>query len=151
MGQTRDLALLAAGAALAQPRVVERGPREVHHHEHRAPTDESVKLLKEMEQAALDKVDETIRIEGNGFNAVIHLIRENFDDSLRARAVYELNGAKIVTEHSVGMWKLRNAADTRETLLKELRDKMATDIATKILLGAFAASPAARDALNSMR
>ena len=151
MGQTRDLAMLATGAALARRDVVQVGPREVHHHEHRAPTDESVKLLKEMEEQALAKIDETIRIEGNGFNGIIHLMRESYDDTLRARAIYELNGRKMTTDHSVSAWKYTNTHTLRETLMKELRDKMATEIATVVLLGAFEKSEEARKALFGTR
>lgn len=54
---TRDLAMFAAGAALTRP-------RDVHHrtevHVHRAPTDESVNLLKDMEEKAREKAIATI-------------------------------------------------------------------------------------------
>lgn len=151
MSKTRDIALLAAGAALARPQTVERGPREVHNHEHRAPTDESVKLLKEMEEKARDKIDETIRIEGNGFNGIVHLMRDSYDDTLRARVIYELNGRKMTTEHSVSPWNYTNAQTLRDTLMKELRDKMATEIATTVLLGAFDKSEEARRAIFDIR
>lgn len=39
--------------------------RNVTINEHRAPTDESVKLLKEMEEKAEAKLIEAIRLDGN--------------------------------------------------------------------------------------
>lgn len=149
MGKTRDLALVSLGASLA-PR--ESGPRHVTQtqtiHEHRAPTDESVKLLKEMEEQALAKLDETIRIEGNGFNGVIHLMRRDWGDELFARCVYTINGRKMTTDHAVGFSNARSAHERRQQLITELRDKVATDIAGQVLRVAFEASPAAMDAIS---
>ena len=39
---------------------------------HRAPTDESVRLLKEMETAARDKIIESVAVRDNGFEDVMH-------------------------------------------------------------------------------
>lgn len=49
--------------------------RQPSHHsvsvtEKRAPTDESVRLLKEMESAVREKVVESVRVERNGIKAV---------------------------------------------------------------------------------
>jgi histidinol-phosphate/aromatic aminotransferase/cobyric acid decarboxylase-like protein len=56
------------------------GDQHHHHrtevHEHRAPTDASVKLLREMEQAALDKILSTFRLEGAPVNCVIIHMRD---------------------------------------------------------------------------
>jgi hypothetical protein len=101
-------------------------------------------LLKELEAAAREKIDETIRIEDNGFNGIIHLSRHDLDMTRRARAVYTLNGKKITTDHEVSEWKFSDMRAMRETLIKELRDKMANDIASHVLQGAFNASPDAQ-------
>lgn len=50
--------------------VVNRSPEIVHHHEHRAPTDDSVKLLIEMQEKAEKRILEQIHIEDNIFNMV---------------------------------------------------------------------------------
>lgn len=145
MGKTRDIALIGLGASLAPRASGHEGPREVHHHEHRAPTDESVKLLKEMEEKARDKIEEVIRVEGNGFNGVIYLHHEMMDLSIRARAVFDLNGKKMEVEHSLSELK------TREELITGLRDKIATKIATEVLSVAISQSPAAADVLFRKR
>lgn len=52
------------------------GPTNIHANvsvtEKRAPTDQSVALLREMEKAARDSVDSTIRLNTNNIKAVIH-------------------------------------------------------------------------------
>ena len=59
-----------------------------HHHTHtiteqRAPTDESVRLLKEMEEQAREKVLGTIRLENCPIDGVVFQWRYNFMDDQR--------------------------------------------------------------------
>ena len=112
--------------------------REVH--EHRAPTDESVALLKEFEEKALAKVERAIRIEDNGFIAVVHAMRDFQSQDQIMKAVYSLNGKRIVSEVRVSDrdgWE----NDIADKLVKEV----AEDLAREILRPAFMA------ALNGMR
>jgi len=63
-------------------------------HEHRAPTDESVRLLREMEQAAKEKLISVTRLEGNTLNATWHMFNDWHADGLKAFCRFELNGAE---------------------------------------------------------
>ena len=45
-------------------------------HEHRAPTDASIRLAEEMEQKALAKVLGSVRLEGCEFDCVVHHMRD---------------------------------------------------------------------------
>lgn len=75
-----------------------------HYHNHRiteqrAPTDESVKLLREMEKAAQQNVRKTIVLPGNKFNAVIHQLRGyELDKSLMFKIEWDLNGTRHTTD-----------------------------------------------------
>lgn len=74
--------------------------REVH--EHRAPTDESVKLLREMEQAADAKRIACMKIDGNVFKGHAEIIRNLAQGyQICAIAVFDLNGKRCTATTSV--------------------------------------------------
>lgn len=111
------------------------GPRSLHAdvtvREQRAPTDDSVRLLKEMEKAAQDKVDHAIRLEGNGFNAlttISHNIGWRADE---VRVVFDLNGRRCVVEHQVT--ESDRMRKTKIDLAADLMHKVADTIAREIL------------------
>lgn len=108
--------------------------REVH--EHRAPTDASVALLKEMEQAARDKITESIAISGNGFECVVHLMLDLASDAKIAKAVFKLNGKAMTAEAAVQM----RDGDNPTLVAERLRDAVAKRIATEVIGVAFAKS-----------
>lgn len=75
------------------------GGRTEHHHNHdvdvtvnRAPTDESVRLLKEMEAAAREKMYGRYETEGNALRARWFTERDDLNDKTRVRIQYQLNG-----------------------------------------------------------
>lgn len=116
---------------------------EYHHHEHhtaqtvkieekRAPTDESVRLLKEMEKAAADKITESVRVSDNGFECVIHHHVDYLQAQDRLLAVFSLNGRKMKVNYDANPLK-----DSPESALVGLRDAVAAEIANQIA-GAFA-------------
>lgn len=74
-------------------------PSTDHHHYHRseiterrAPTDESVRLLREMQQAAEKEVIKALSVRGNSFNALVHSVRVPLSATIKFLVVYELNG-----------------------------------------------------------
>lgn len=107
-------------------------PGDAHHthtyHEHRAPTDQSVALLREMEKAALDKVIQAVRLEGCGIDAVLHHMREPRDGDHRFKIIYKINGERRVVDH-----REREEVE-RDDLVIGLRDALAKDIAN-VLMG----------------
>ena len=117
---------------------VEYITRDVHHH--RAPTDESVRLLKEMEQAARDKIIDAIRLEGNGFNCVVHVMLDAMSDQRITRAVFMINGHREEVEVRTPMLD-----SEPKKIAEELRDAIARKIAT-IMLGDKVLSPLWADA-----
>lgn len=54
--------------------------------ERRAPTDESVRLLKEFEEEARKKIESSINVGGNGFECTIMTEREHITDDIIAVA-----------------------------------------------------------------
>lgn len=103
-------------------------------HEHRAPTDASVALLKEMEAAAEKKIVETIRVGNTAIECVLHKWMDNLSDRMVMRAVFKLNGITETAEHR---WSPCFDADEGHAM-RELRDRVAEVIATKMIVSAFA-------------
>lgn len=108
-------------------------------HERRAPTDESVRLLTEMERAARDKVEQSIRLDGNGFACVVQVALDNMSDQRIAVAVFELNGKRMRAEARVSA-----RGGGQETLAAALRDAVAQQLAVEILTSAFMSLPGVR-------
>lgn len=100
-------------------------------HEHRAPTDESVRLLREMEKAASEKVLQSIRLENSLIDTVIHMQ----DDHLNAKRGFvvfiRINGKKIEVRHSFDHW------DSQEKVVQGLLAAVSERIAAELLGPAF--------------
>jgi hypothetical protein len=96
------------------------------HHEHRAPTDQSVALLREMERTALDEVIQAVRVENCGIDAVLHHMRDIANDEDEFRIVYKINGERRVVQYQHDMMQ--------DGLAEGLRDALARDVAT-VLMG----------------
>jgi hypothetical protein len=103
--------------------------RNVTIHEHRAPTDQSVALLKELEQAARDKVEHSINVGGNGFECVVHIHKSAIDMDTVAVAIFKLNGKQMRAEARIEGWRLKDAQE----LPVKIRDAVALKIATEIV------------------
>lgn len=117
-----------------------RSPGTVVKHEHRAPTDESVRLLSEMEVAAQQKVDRALRLEGNGFNGLVRFYRMAADQTITADCVFDLNGQRIKIEEAIDAYEQQEAKmDGRDALFDKLRDAVAKRLAHDIIAPSFAA------------
>lgn len=116
-----------------QPTRTEYVTREIH--EHRAPTDQSVALLKEMEAAAKDKIVDAVHVGDSYFECVVHIEKDLIADCTRMRAVFKLNGHCETADH---VFRPRNPGDEL-TAANALRDEVAKVIASKMLASAFAA------------
>lgn len=109
-------------------------------HEHRAPTDKSVELLRDMEKAARDKILETIRLEDAGVDCVVVHQRpmQTGDDEFAIR--YRLGGETVTLRHTVERRRSESAGEYRQRVVDELVDLLARNIAVRLLRPAFAKS-----------
>jgi hypothetical protein len=98
----------------------------IRHTEERAPTDESVRLLRDMEEKARAEVIASIPVESNGFKATMQRCHDYYIDHELFRLVCELNGKRIVVEDS----KPRHEAmsDFVPRFQKLLADRLASEI-----------------------
>jgi hypothetical protein len=113
--------------------------RNVTVHEHRAPTDESVKLLREMEQKAQEKLIASVQVGNSTFECVLHQYLDNLSDRMVWTAVYKLNGKQLTTTVDSDPRQSPILGDGMRDAFEKLRDAMAKEIAAQILNGAFVA------------
>jgi hypothetical protein len=103
--------------------------------EKRAPTDDSVRLLKEMEEKALEKIVNSISIRDCQVDCQILVEKSYINQSNHYMIVYSMNGKKGKVQLMIHEYELE---DGRETIVAErLRDLLAKDIATIMIGDAF--------------
>lgn len=107
------------------------GRSRIDVHEHRAPTDASVKLLKEMEEAADKRRISVMQIESTLFKGVVEVWNNPWDATMTARCVFDLNGHRATAEATMSSYKL---AQSRDPLLIALHDEIAKKIGAEVLL-----------------
>lgn len=101
-------------------------------HEHRAPTDESVRLLNEMQEKAKADLIEVSALPFNGIEGVLHVDRDYSMRQFVMTAHFKLNGKarKVVVRENADGWK----PDFRRTMIAKLRDAVAKEIANTLLI-----------------
>lgn len=104
-----------------------RGPQyvSVNTQEHRAPTDESVRLLAEMQKAALESIIARGHLQSNELNVdwVVH--QDNWSRECTAICRFDLNGKEVrlkvpIKESDLRIDPTRVAHAVRDAVLKEL-------------------------------
>lgn len=107
------------------PQKTEYITKEVH--EYRAPTDESVKLLREMEQKAKNEVVKSIQLESNYLKANVYLFLDPMSFNNMFRVVFDINGHSYVSDIAIPT----NAPT--EAIVQKLHRGISDVIAQKIL------------------
>lgn len=95
--------------------------------EKRAPTDESVRLLREMEAKAKAEVIKAVAINDNLFNGVIHTMFDALSYRTTVRLVYSMNGKKLTTDYHI------DDSRSLDDSIAGLIDAVAQDVAIEIL------------------
>lgn len=107
------------------PQKTEYITKEVH--EYRAPTDESVKLLREMEQKAKNEVVKSIQLGSNYLKANVYLSLDPMSFNNMFRVVFDINGHSYVSDIAIPI----NAPT--EVIVQKLHRGISDVIAQKIL------------------
>lgn len=100
--------------------------------EKRAPTDESVKLLREMEQRAQEQVLKAISVNNTEVEGVLHMMRNQLSCTYLFRFLYQINGKRMATDYEVNEFEL-----PKYKWIDCLINAVAVDIAREILLKPF--------------
>jgi hypothetical protein len=111
------------------------GSTTSHVHEHRAPTDESIKLANEMREKIEKGVIDSFPLPFNGLQGEIWVVRDHMRNETKFNVLVNLNGAKLKID-----WTPKFMAEPREAF-RELRDLIATRIANEVFDAAEQAQP----------
>jgi hypothetical protein len=120
-----------------QPTRTQYVDRHVTITEKRAPTDDSVKLLREMEQKAEAEVIKAVQIGNATFECVVHQSRDMMSDLMRWRAVFKLNGKQMIANIETN--PREDGGANLQGAMTKLRDEMAKVIASEVLNDGFVA------------
>jgi len=123
--------LLTGGGGTTVVNQTPSGPSRVDVHEHKAPTDESIKLLREMEQKAHDQIIGAFVSKSNDLNGiVIHKRYSQYVMEEEVVVAFKLNGYLTQVVHKVPCGYLF----TKEEAAKMLYDGLSKEIARTLLL-----------------
>lgn len=94
--------------------------------EYRAPTDESVKLLKELEKEAVNKIESVIKVDNQTFSCVIYKSYVSLFHYIEFVIIYKLNGKerRVVVN--------TNEEDSVDTVIGKLLKSLSEDIALNL-------------------
>jgi len=109
--------------------------------EHRAPTDESVKLLKELEDKALSRILGTLKLESTPFDCRVYPMLSVLGDGIKFVVLYKIGAlgpfgrawdmdSMQRLEHEVSTWD----KPSMDKIVESLLDALAKDIAKTMLL-----------------
>lgn len=101
----------------------------VHVTEKRAPTDESVRLLAEMEAAAQARVKAAIRVTDTAFEGVVHISTDVMNNRTLVACMFSLNGKKLEARTQF------NLESNENDNIEKLINSVARVIACEILQG----------------
>lgn len=93
--------------------------------EYRAPTDESVKLLREMENKAKEQVIKAVAVVDNKFNCTIQVWQDSISDSIDVLVVFDLNNERLTAKHRIFMYQPKSVHEIVQELLKAISDEIA--------------------------
>jgi hypothetical protein len=113
---------------------ISTSPRSVHHSSHvtieekRAPTDESVKLLKDMQQKATADIIDAVHVADTSLDSVMHAVARFESDALDIRVVFSLNGKRMTAVHTFHNGSDLSPDTVREAVTKAVSVKVAEEM-----------------------
>lgn len=100
-----------------------RYPEKTEHREIRAPTDESIKILREMEKEIIDSILDKIELNNNLFNSEIVVRRSGLDMMIYFDVLFKINGYISRFTLSYDYYKtLSNDLNGLKSLLSKFRE-----------------------------
>ena len=96
--------------------------------EKRAPTDESIRLLREMEKEALNKIIKNIDLSNNQFSARLLVFEDPLNLNSKGKVLFSLNGKK----HELNM--TFKFLESKEDMINMCYDELAKYVAREIMI-----------------
>jgi hypothetical protein len=96
--------------------------------EKRAPTDESVRLLREMELAAERRIEQSTRVENCPIDCVVHQSLDILNQQQLFAVIYRINGQQHRLDYKHNALKRDGHEEIALSLVDQLGRKIAADI-----------------------
>lgn len=106
---------------------------DVNIREHRAPTDESIKILREMETAAKQEIIKSIQVKDTLVDGVLHMSLDPLSCKRRFKFIYSINGRKMTTDFSIDDYEYETSKDW----IGKLVETVSYDISREIMMKPF--------------
>ncbi len=100
---------------------------------------DAARLHGEIKKTAEQEIIKAVRVEGNGFNSVLHINLDPVSYDTMFRAIYDLNGVRHTTDYvhkKDWLGPELEVTEERIAAIRGLIDKMATQIAAEVLMPA---------------
>jgi hypothetical protein len=107
------------------------GPSNINVTEKRAPTDESVRLLKDMEKAARDKVIASIELDSNLVKGRVYVMKDYMSGKNNFAVLMDINGKRVEIKVST------NEYDSPDAQLHEVYQEIGKQIALEVMPAVF--------------
>ena len=108
-------------------------PQRITVNEHRAPTDESVKILRDAEDRAQKAIVQSTRVDNCPIDVVLHQMPDHLSDIHKYACIFKLNGKKHRVNYEHRTKLSDSAADDRLACALGVRDAIAKEIATVLM------------------
>lgn len=108
--------------------VINKGDTHTYVTEKRAPTDESIRLLREMENKAKEEVIKSISLPSNEFSGVVHLMRDHLSCQTNVVVLFKLNGKDHKVPISLYDFKDDSLEKRMEKVLNDVSDYLSASI-----------------------
>lgn len=129
-----------AGLMALQAMSMQAQPRDVYHnhkttvHEHRAPTDKSVELLKEMESAATKKLIDCFKVEDNTLRAK-WFVWENYAAwNIDVKCVFVINDKEYTIEEQIDLSAKNYNSEGRGRVIQEFIPKISKKVTERLFI-----------------
>lgn len=103
----------------------------------RAPTDESVRLLREMESAAKQQVEKSITLANNDLQGVAHSMRDPLSCGTKVALVFKLNGKQHRVDVFLDDFKHSNTEQKVTKMVESVSAYLAGSILQSIITPEF--------------
>jgi ribosomal protein L31E len=102
--------------------------------EKRAPTDESVRILKELEEKAWERVLAAIPLRANGFKGSVHIWRDFYSEEHKATIRFMLNDREGEATIDLPRHESPFSKPAMEAIAEAIQKEIARHIAAEVLI-----------------
>lgn len=116
-----------------KPTIVREVPKSVHVTENRAPTDDSVKLLMEMERAAEDKLVSSGTLENNILSGKFYEFLDHLHQEIKVHVVFMLNGKEYKFHTTIQIYQCNTEQEKWELVFNSFSRFLASEMLDKLI------------------